>query len=41
MKLNWKAVLSVIGGPLAGALGMWLASDFPAIYRAMCLHGGG
>lgn len=37
----WKALLGFVGGPAAGAFGLWLLSEAPVIHRSICLGGGG
>lgn len=39
-KAIFKLVLTVVGGPAAGAFGLWLLAEAPAIHQAMCLTGG-
>lgn len=36
--VSWP-VLRKLLGPAAGAVGMWLATDFPAVHSALCLRG--
>lgn len=38
-KAIWKALLTFVGGPAAGAFGVWLLAEAPAIHAAMCLGG--
>lgn len=40
-KAIFKAILTFVGGPAAGAFGLWLAAEAPAIQQAMCLTGRG
>lgn len=39
-KAFFKLALAFIGGPAAGAFGLWLLSEAPAIHRSICLAGG-
>jgi len=39
-KAFFKLVLTVIGGPAAGAFGLWLVSEAPMIHRSICAVGG-
>lgn len=39
-KTVWRAVLTVIGGPAAGAFGLWLMTAYPSIHQAICAPGG-
>ena len=39
-KAFFKVVLTFIGGPAAGAFGVWLLAEAPAIHAAMCSPGG-
>lgn len=32
----FKLALKLIGGPAAGAFGLWLATGFPEIWSAVC-----
>ena len=32
----FKVLLTWIGGPVAGAFGVWLLAEAPAIHAAMC-----
>ena len=43
MKKNavFKLLLTWVGGPAAGAFGLWLAAEAPAIQAAMCQSLGG
>jgi len=36
----FKALLTFIGGPAAGAFGLWLIAEAPVIHRSICLVGG-
>ena len=36
----FKLLLTWVGGPAAGAFGLWLATEAPAIHAAMCSAGG-
>lgn len=38
-KAFFKAVLALVGGPAAGAFGLWLLSEAPLIHQAMCSVG--
>jgi len=35
----FKLFLAVVGGPMAGAFGLWLLSEAPAIHASICLAG--
>lgn len=35
-KVFFKALLTFVGGPAAGAFGLWLLAEAPAIHAAMC-----
>lgn len=35
-KPMWKMVLKVLVGPAAGAFGVWLLAEAPAVHAAMC-----
>lgn len=37
----FKAVLTFVGGPAAGAFGVWLIAEAPMIHAAMCSPLGG
>ena len=37
----FKLLLTFVGGPAAGAFGLWLATEAPAIHAAMCQPLGG
>lgn len=34
-----KVVLTFIGGPAAGAFGLWLLSEAPMVHAAICMAG--
>lgn len=36
----FKLLMTMIGGPLAGAFGLWLLAEAPAIHAAMCQPSG-
>lgn len=36
-KAIWRALLTFVGGPAAGAFGVWLLAEAPAIHAAMCM----
>lgn len=36
----FKLLLTWIGGPAAGAFGLWLLTEAPAIHAAICSPGG-
>jgi len=35
----WRVFLTFLGGPAAGAFGVWLLAEAPAVHRAMCFSG--
>ena len=38
-KALFKALLTFIGGPAAGAFGLWLLSEAPMIHASICMAG--
>ena len=38
-KALFKALLAFIGGPAAGAFGLWLLSEAPMIHASICMAG--
>jgi len=36
----FKTILTFVGGPAAGAFGLWLLSEAPLIHRSICAAGG-
>lgn len=32
----WKIALKLVAGPAAGAFGVWLLAEAPAVHAAMC-----
>jgi len=38
-KTFWRVALSMIGGPAAGAFGLWLMTSYPSIHQAICVPG--
>lgn len=39
-KAFFKVLLTFIGGPAAGAFGLWLLAEAPMIHRSICMAGG-
>ena len=38
-KTFWRPALTLIGGPAAGAFGLWLLTAYPSIHHAICVPG--
>lgn len=35
-KALWKAIATFLGGPAAGAFGIWLLAEAPFLHQSMC-----